>query len=86
MITPLRVPGGVAEAASWLVAAPQVIKAEKDPAGDACPCPLLGVKRTSLISTFMSANDPKRTWGSSLAQLAAERAKKIVSALSSISL
>ena len=30
MISPLGVPGGVAEAASRFVAAPQVIKAEKD--------------------------------------------------------
>src|SRR5262249_50499567 len=30
-----------------------------DPEG----CPLLGVKRTSLIHSLMSANDPKRTFG-----------------------
>ena len=28
---------------------------------DAQQCPLLGVKRTSLIRSLMSANDPKRT-------------------------
>ena len=29
---------------------------------DADECPLLGVKRTSLIGSLMSANDPKRTF------------------------
>ena len=28
---------------------------------DPAACPLLGVKRTSLIRALMSANDPKRT-------------------------